>query len=98
MENTAFKDKKLSVLIIVFEHKLSNDAVFDLLGLKTVEHHTINVYFVVCPALFSYTAHCFHALQFLQSALSASVYYEAFNSDSLFVVASADVFQPPVRY
>lgn len=47
--------------------------------------------FFVCPSVYL-------VLPFLQSALSFSVYCKAFHSDSLFVVASADVFQPPVRY
>lgn len=47
--------------------------------------------FFVCPSVYL-------VIPFLQSALSFSVYCKAFHSDSLFVVASADVFQPPVRY
>lgn len=53
------KKKKPSVLIIVFEHKLNNDAVFELLRLKLV-NGTQSMYALLHVRLYSfYVASCF---------------------------------------
>lgn len=89
---------KLSVLIILFEHKLSNDAVFDLLRLKLLNTTQsmctllyVRLYSLIQPTVFMHYSSCrVHCLlQFIIRHLIQTRFL---------LLSSADVFQPQVRY